>query len=60
LPREDHVYKLAPYEEIDEKTYKEMMKRFEGLDYSKIMTYEREDETKGSKELACVSGVCEM
>lgn len=60
LPRSNHVYKLAPYEEVDEKTYKEMMKRFKDIDFAKIVTYEREDETKGSKELACVGGTCEV
>lgn len=60
LPREDHVYKLAPYEEIDEKTYKELAKRIEHIDYSKIMTYEKQNETDLKKELACVSGVCEI
>ncbi|MFA6094857.1 MAG: ATP cone domain-containing protein [Candidatus Paceibacterota bacterium] len=60
LPRSNHVYKLAPYEEIDEKTYNEMLKRFKGIDFAKIMTYEKEDETKGAKELACVGGTCEI
>lgn len=60
LPREDHVYKLAPYEEIDEKRYKELAKRLEHIDYSKILTYERQNETDLKKELACVSGVCEI
>ena len=60
LPREDHVYKLAPYEAIDEKTYKELAKRLEHIDYSKIITYEKQNETDLKKELACVSGVCEI
>lgn len=60
LPRSNHVYKLAPYEEIDEKTYQEMTKRLGDIDFSKIMTYEKQDETQGAKELACVSGVCEI
>jgi hypothetical protein len=60
LPREDHVYKLAPYEAIDEKTYKELSKRLEHIDYSKIITYEKQNETDLKKELACVSGVCEI
>ena len=59
LPRADHVYKLAPYEEIDEARYLKILARFEHLDYSKIMTYEQYDDTQGAKELACVSGVCE-
>ncbi len=60
LPREKHVYKLAPYEAIDEKTYMEMVKRFEHIDYSKIITYEKQDETEVKKELACAAGVCEV
>jgi len=60
LPREDHVYQLAPYEEIDEKRYKELLKRFEDIDFSKIMTYEMTDQTDVKKELACAGGVCEV
>ncbi len=62
LPREDknHVYTLAPYEEIDEEVYGKMMDAFPALDFSQIMIYEKEDETQGAKELACVSGVCEV
>lgn len=60
LPRSKHVYKLAPYEEIDKKTYEEMLKRFKNIDFSKIITYEKEDATEGSKELACTGGLCEL
>jgi len=60
LPRENHVYQLAPYEPIDEKKYHDLMKRFENIDYSKILTYEKQNETDLKKELACVAGVCEI
>lgn len=60
LPREKHVYKLAPYEEIDEKTYHELAESMVEVDFSKIVTYEFDDETAGSKEYACVGGVCEI
>lgn len=60
LPRDNHVYQLAPYEAIDEKTYNEMAKRLAHLDFSKIITYEKQNETDLKKELACVSGVCEI
>ncbi len=60
LPREDHVYQLAPYEKIDEKRYKELAKRFEHIDYSKIITYEKQNELDLKKELACAGGVCEI
>ncbi|MBI2035643.1 MAG: ribonucleoside-triphosphate reductase, partial [Candidatus Liptonbacteria bacterium] len=60
LPREDHVYQLAPYEEITEERYNELMSRLPQVDFSHIVAYEKDDETQGSKELACVSGVCEI
>lgn len=60
LPRDNHVYQLAPYEAIDEKRYLELSKRLEHIDYSKIITYERTNELDVKKELACVSGVCEI
>ncbi len=60
LPRSKHVYQLAPYEEITRERYEEMLLKVEDLDFSKIVTYEKVDETEVKKELACVSGVCEV
>lgn len=60
LPRSKHVYQLAPYEEIDEQTYNELVKKFDNVDFAKIVTYEQEDETKQRHELACAGGVCEF
>ncbi|MBK5215471.1 MAG: ribonucleoside-triphosphate reductase [Candidatus Pacebacteria bacterium] len=60
LPRTNHVYQLAPYEAIDEKTYKELISKMPDFDFSKIVTYELRDETEVKKELACVSGVCDI
>jgi ribonucleoside-diphosphate reductase alpha chain len=60
LPRDNHVYQLAPYEAIDEKKYLELSERLKHIDYSKIITYERTNELDVKKELACVSGVCEI
>lgn len=60
LPRTDHVYQLAPYEEITKEQYQEMVKKVENIDFSKLPVYEREDRTEGAKELACVGGVCEI
>ncbi len=60
LPREDHVYSLAPYEAITEERYKEIKASFPDIDFSQILLYDKDDETKGSKTLACVSGVCEV
>jgi ribonucleoside-diphosphate reductase alpha chain len=60
LPRSNHVYQLAPYEAIDEKTYKELVKKMPEFDFSKIVTYELRDETEVKRELACVAGVCDI
>jgi ribonucleoside-diphosphate reductase alpha chain len=60
LPRDNHVYQLAPYEEIDQKRYDELSQQLKHIDYSKIITYEKTDELDAKKELACVAGVCEV
>ncbi|OGI74594.1 ribonucleoside-triphosphate reductase [Candidatus Nomurabacteria bacterium RIFCSPHIGHO2_02_FULL_41_18] len=60
LPRSNHVYQLAPYEVITKEKYEEMKKRLGNLDFSKIVTYERDDETEVKRELACVGGLCEI
>ncbi|MEK7162303.1 MAG: ribonucleoside-triphosphate reductase, partial [Patescibacteria group bacterium] len=60
LPRTNHVYQLAPYEAIDEKTYEVLNRKVAHLDFSKIVTYEKEDESDVKQELACVAGVCEI
>jgi len=60
LPREDYVYKLAPYEEVSKEVFNMMAENFPVIDFSQILLYEKEDDTKGSHELACVSGVCDI
>ena len=60
LPRSNHVYQLAPYEEITKERFDELSKKMPEIDFSKIVTYEIQDETEVKKELACVSGVCEI
>lgn len=60
LPRSNHVYQLAPYETITKEKYEEMVANMGEIDFSQIVTYEKEDETEVKKELACVSGVCEV
>lgn len=60
LPRSNHVYQLAPYEEITKEQYEKLKPTVANIDFSKIVTYEIQDETEVKKELACVSGVCEI
>ncbi|HVO28642.1 MAG TPA: ATP cone domain-containing protein [Candidatus Paceibacterota bacterium] len=60
LPRDNHAYLLAPYEEITRERYEEMAANFPDIDFSQILLYEKEDATDVKKELACASGVCEI
>lgn len=58
LPRSDHVYKLAPYEEITKEEYEKRRKAITKIDFSKLTQYEEKDNTTGAREYACVSGDC--
>ena len=60
LPRSDHVYQLAPYEEINKDDYDRRKKEIKHIDFSKLIYYEEDDNTTGAKEFACVSGVCSI
>ena len=61
LPFSDHTYQQAPYQDIDEKTYKKLVKDMPtNIDWNKLQDFEKEDNTKGSQELACTAGVCEL
>ena len=61
LPFSDHTYQQAPYQDIDEKTYKKLVKSMPtNIDWDKLQDFEKEDNTKGSQELACTAGVCEL
>lgn len=61
LPFSDHTYQQAPYQDIDEKTYKKLAKAMPtNINWNKLQDFEKEDNTKGSQELACTAGVCEL
>lgn len=60
LPKDEHIYQLAPYEEITKEKYEELAAKFPQIDFANLVSYEYEDTTQGSKELACVSGACEL
>jgi ribonucleoside-triphosphate reductase (thioredoxin) len=59
LPRNNHVYDLAPYEEIDKKNYEELAAKFPDVDYSQILIYEKDDKTSGGPN-GCEGIVCEL
>jgi ribonucleoside-triphosphate reductase len=61
LPHSEHSYQQAPYQEVDEKTYKEWLaKTPKNINWMDLVNYETEDTTTSSKELACTAGACEI
>ncbi len=62
LPHSDHTYKQAPYQDIEPDEYLEWKQRMEvvHIDWNKLTEFEKEDNTTGSRELACTAGVCEV
>ena len=61
LPFSDHTYLQAPYQDIDKKTYTKLVKAMpKEIDWNKLQEFEKEDNTKGSQQLACTAGVCEL
>lgn len=61
LPFSDHVYKQAPYQDCTKEEYEALLAKMpKNVDWSMLATYEKQDATTGSQELACVAGGCEI
>jgi len=62
LPASEHTYKQAPYQEISEKEYKDLVSKMpKRIPWESLSLYELEDGTSGSQELACSSSLgCEV
>lgn len=60
LPYDGGQYKLAPYEEITEARYNEIVAKMPAVDFSLLTRYEKEDRGEGAVELACSGGSCEI
>ena len=60
LPHTDHIYKQAPYQEITEEEYNELVKDFPEIIWEDFDTYESEDNTTSTQELACTAGGCDI
>ena len=59
LPRDNGSYRQAPFEEIDETKYNELLAA-QNVDINWLEFMEETDTTTSTKELACVSGTCEI
>lgn len=61
LPMSEHSYQQAPYQEINKEAYESWLERMpERVHWEFLPVYEINDNTTGSQELACTSGVCEI
>ena len=62
LPHSDHTYQQAPYQDIEREDYLEWQQAYGylNIDWQALSEYAREDNTSGSRELACTAGVCEV
>lgn len=58
LPYDGGTYTQAPFEDITEDKYNELMETLKDVDLTKIV--ETEDETDLAGELACAGGACEI
>jgi ribonucleoside-diphosphate reductase alpha chain len=61
LPYSDHVYQQAPYEDITEEKYNELLAAMPPeINWEDLAKIETEDNTIGSQELACQGNQCEI
>lgn len=60
LSRAESVYQLPPYEEITKERYESLLNSLPSIDFSRIIAYEKEDQTTGANALACAGNACEL
>jgi len=61
LPHTNHVYKQAPYQEIDRTKYEQMQNEMPtDVNWSFLAEYECEDNTTSLRELSCTANACEL
>lgn len=61
LPASDMMYEQAPYEEIDEETYREMSAKQPDIRFDMLVDIDHGiDNTTASQELACFAGQCDI
>ena len=61
LPKSEHTYRQAPYQEITEAQYEEFLSKFpKEISWKDFSLFETEDGTTGIQELACTSGACDI
>ena len=61
LPYNEHVYQQAPYQEVGKSDYNNLLSLMpKAIDWTKLSSYEEEDNTTGSQTMACSGDICEI
>jgi ribonucleoside-diphosphate reductase alpha chain len=61
FPKDDNIYDYPPYQEVSEEAYEGLRDAFpKEIDWSKLGTYETNDNTTGAQEVACGGAGCEI
>jgi len=61
LPHDGGSYQQAPYQEVDQLEYKELLESMpKNIDWTKLSEYELDDTTSGMQTMACSGDVCEI
>lgn len=60
LPKDNHIYPLAPYSDLTEEEYERSVVAFPKIDWSRLPEFESEDRTTLGTEYSCTSGACEL
>ena len=61
LPMTEHMYKQAPYQDCNKEAYFRLLEKMPiGVNWESFSSYEKEDLTSGTQELACTADACEV
>jgi len=61
LPHSDHSYRQAPYQDCSKEEYETALSQMpKNVDWSLLVNYEKEDNTKGTQTFACSGDKCEL
>jgi ribonucleoside-diphosphate reductase alpha chain len=60
LPYDGGIYKQAPYQPITKEQYEELVACMPKINWLDLQRYEKDDQTSGSREIACSGGTCEF
>lgn len=60
LPRTEHTYAQAPYQDITKEEYEKLSSEMPEIDWGMLYSFEAEDNTVGSQTLACTGNNCEL